>query len=110
MRPLQTARNPNRIARQDFPDCSEYLVIAGVAADVLLSIDAAIILTNRRVAHPPPSCRDHARRNRMLQHEWLGGTGHRGNPQYCSMSLYVSARDRSSHFIPEVFEFIRTHV
>src|SRR5258707_2813942 len=52
--PLQIACVPDRVARQDFSDRLEYHAIAGVAADVLLAVNAAVILPNRFVTLPPP--------------------------------------------------------
>jgi hypothetical protein len=57
---LQIACVPNGVARQDLSDRLEYHAIAGVAADVLLPVNAAVILADRRMTHPPPPGRDHA--------------------------------------------------
>jgi hypothetical protein len=80
MRPLQIARVPDRVARQDFSNRGEDHAVAGIAADILLPVNAAAVLANRRVTHPPPPCRDHAGGNGMLGDEWLGRIGHRKNP------------------------------
>src|SRR5450631_643605 len=71
MRALEVACIPDRVARQDFPDRLEHHAIAGVAAEIRLPIDAAIVLAYRRMAHPPPACRDHFR------FVWIG---HRHRP------------------------------
>src|SRR6202790_75153 len=57
MRAFQIARDPNRAPRQDLSDRFEHHAVAGVAAEVLLPVDAPLILANWRVAHPPPPCR-----------------------------------------------------
>ena len=59
MRALQIACIPDRVARQDFADRLEHHAIAGVAAEILLPVDAAAVLAHRRMAHPPPARRDH---------------------------------------------------
>src|SRR6266852_700458 len=87
MRPLQIARIPHRVTRQDFPDRFEYHAVAGVAAEVLLPIDAAAIFPNRRVTHPPPPCRDHGVGNRLLCDGWFGWIGHRKDPSILSRVL-----------------------
>jgi hypothetical protein len=87
MRPLQIARKPHRVARQDFSDRLEYHAVAGVAAEILLPIDAAAILANRRVTHPPPPCRDDGVRNRLLRDERLVWIGHRKDPSILSRVL-----------------------
>src|SRR5207247_9116157 len=43
MRPLQVACIPRGAARQDLSDRLEYHAIAGIAADVLLAVNAAVI-------------------------------------------------------------------
>src|SRR6478752_4614782 len=58
MRALQIARIPDCITRQDFADRIEHHTVAGVATQILLPVDAAAILANRRMAHPPPSSSD----------------------------------------------------
>src|SRR5437879_1833564 len=71
MRALQIACIPDRIARQDFSDRVEHDAIAGVAAQILLPVDATAVFTYRRMAHPPPSRRNYPR------FVWIG---HRQNP------------------------------
>ena len=80
MGPLQVACVPNGVARQDFSNRLEYHAIAGVAADVLLAVNAAVILADRRMTHPPPPGRDHASGHGMLHDEWFVWIGHRQNP------------------------------
>src|SRR5215212_425296 len=80
MRSLEMARVPDRVARQNLSDRLKHDPIAGVAADVLLSVDAAAILAHRSVTHPPPSRSHHAGGNGMLQNERLVWIGHRKDP------------------------------
>src|SRR6476620_1589511 len=58
MRALQITCIPDGAARQNLSDRLEHDTVAGVAAEVLLPVDAAVILADRRMANPPPSCRD----------------------------------------------------
>src|SRR5688572_22441587 len=67
MRALQIACIPDRIARQDFSDRLEHDAIAGVAAQILLPVNAAAILAHRRVTHTPPSRRN-SRRLTLIGH------------------------------------------
>jgi hypothetical protein len=97
MRPPQIARIPDRAARQDFAERLEYHAIAGVAADVLLAVNAAAVLAHRRVTHPPPSGRHHANGNGVLRDEWFGFIGHRGDPSIVCVS-YGRAQITSSGF------------
>src|SRR4051794_35180145 len=87
MRSLQITRNPNGVTRQDLPDCCEYHAIAGITAEVLLPINAAAILSDRRVTHPPPPRRDHASGKGMLRDEWFGWIGHCMDPSILSRVL-----------------------
>ena len=80
MGPLQIARKPDGISRQDFGDRLEHLAITGIAAEVLLPINAAAVLAHRRVTHPPPPRRDYAFGNGVLQNEWFVCIGHLENP------------------------------
>src|SRR3954454_11463837 len=80
MRPLQMARVPHGLARQNFAHRPKHHAIATIAAEVLLPVNAAAVLPYRRVTHPPPSrCHDPAG-NGMLQNEWLVWIGHRKHP------------------------------
>jgi hypothetical protein len=94
MRPLQIARVPDRVARQDFSDRLEYHPIAGIAAKILLSVNAAAVLANRRVTHPPPPCRYNARGNGVLRGEWFGWIGHRENPSILFDAAVRQSADR----------------
>ena len=80
MRSLEMACIPDRVARQNFSDCLEHHAIAGIAADVLLPVDAAAVLAHWRVTHPPPARRNDARWNGVLRNEWLVRIGHRLDP------------------------------
>jgi len=80
MRSLEMACIPDRVARQNFSDCLEHHAIAGIAADVLLPVDAAAVLAHWRVTHPPPARRNDARWNGVLRNEWLVWIGHRLDP------------------------------
>jgi NAD(P)-dependent dehydrogenase (short-subunit alcohol dehydrogenase family) len=80
MRPLQLARDPHRIARQDLADRVEHNAVAAIAIHVFLTIDIAAVVAHRRVPHPPPPRRDHACRNGVLRNEPLLGIGHRQSP------------------------------
>jgi hypothetical protein len=70
MRALQIACIPDRVTRQDFPDRLEHHAIAGVAPEILLPIDAAIVLAHRRMPHTPPARRDYFR------FVWIGHRQH----------------------------------
>jgi hypothetical protein len=83
MRPLQMAGVPDRVARQDLADGCEHHAIAGIAAEVLLSVDAAIVLAHRRVAHPPPARCD-----------GLAWIGHREHPSLLSAVAVRQSTDR----------------
>ena len=85
MRALQIACIPDRVARQDFSDRVEHHAIAGVAAQILLPVDAAAILANRRMPYPPP-----ARRDLLRRFVWIG---HRQNPSI----LFAVAVRQSTH-------------
>src|SRR6201992_4318213 len=98
MRPLQIAGEPDRIARQDLCDRLEHFAVTGVAADVFLPVDAAAVLAHRRVPHPPPSCRDHALRQRVVMNERFVWIGHLKNPSLLfRRSLYVRVDVTSSN-------------
>src|SRR5688500_5743434 len=62
---------PDGVARQDFGDGHEHFAIAGIARHILLAVDVATIVADRRVAHPPPAC---------LRYRWFVWIGHRRNP------------------------------
>ena len=57
VRAFQIARNPHAMARQDFSNRFEHHAIAGVAAEILLAVDAAAVFAHRRMPHPPPARR-----------------------------------------------------
>src|SRR3978361_759818 len=99
VRALQIAGVPDRLARQDLSDSFEHHAVTGVAADILLTVDAAAVFADRRVPPPPPSRRDHAIGHRMLQDEWLVGIGHSENPSIVFAPLYARADIASSDFI-----------
>ena len=84
MRALQIACIPDRVARQDFSDRLEHDTIAGVAAQILLTVDTAVIFADRRMANPPPSRRNHPRP------VWIG---HHQSPSI----LFVVAVRQSTH-------------
>src|SRR5580698_2576802 len=88
MRTLEAARNPDSLARQDLRHRLENMAVAGVAGDVLLTVDVAAVAAHRRVAHPPPPCRRNCR---------LVDIGHQENPSIMLVS-YVTAPNVSSHF------------
>src|ERR1700751_170563 len=87
MRPFQVACIPYRAARQNLADRLEHHAVAGIATDIGLAINAATIVAHRRVTDPPPPCRNHATGNGVLEDEWRGFIGHRGDPSILSYVL-----------------------
>jgi hypothetical protein len=85
--PLQIARIPHRIARQDFRDRLEHLRVAAVALDVGLTVDIATIAAHRRMANPPPTRDYHGR---------LVAIGHGQNPLLVSSRVATSVVLRQS--------------
>ena len=92
---FQRACIPDSVARQYFSDRVEHHTIAGVAAQILLPINAAAVLADRRMP---------THHQRVVTTPALGAATDLSvldiaeALQYCSLSLYVRARIASSHF------------